>query len=439
MRLRQSRSRLDEATVRLGRHLVGKRLGIIDTLRERRCDYEGSRVVDYVTSLTGYGHADDMVHAVYGGGAPSRTHACAAAIGEAIERYQLSRYRPDSLLWARLADMDSAAFNVEALTWFTDTQYRTPGFPFQRPSLETKYAWARGYSPTRDATMFAPASLVYLPYRLRPGEPAPSFAISSGTSCARSYEEAAYRALLELVERDALTICWEHHTPYPPVDESQVARAVDALGNAAPQVSVRAFDLTTDVGIPVILAVVQSRRDRPALAIGVAADLDPIAALVRAAEEAITSWRSSLYICRNDKTPAPELLHRMRDGHSFVDNSLYYSFQAHVHHFDFLLCSDLPARSMATSERQESPLNTCIQLLKDSCQEVVLFDLTQSDIESVGLHVVRAVSPTLVRQTIGFAARHLANKRIVEVPKRLQHVTHSRSLDDILNDQHPSP
>lgn len=87
------------------------------------------------------------------------------------------------------------------------------------------------------------------------------FADSNGCAAGLSQEDATLRALMELVERDAVAIWWYNRLRLPEIDistakDNYVADLLlyyRSLGR-----EVWALDLTTDIGIPVVLSV--SRR-----------------------------------------------------------------------------------------------------------------------------------------------------------------------------------
>jgi ribosomal protein S12 methylthiotransferase accessory factor len=435
--------RWDSQTAHLGRRLCSPRLGLVQRFQERRADDDGLQIVDYIAWLSRPHGAAGEVARVYGGGSHIRTRARAAALGEAVERYCLSLYDPGSLCAGTAAEIPSAAA-LDELTWFLDAQYSDPRFPLRRPSADRRFAWECGYSLRTGRAAWLPASLVYIPYAAPPGEPPLSDQVSSGTSCARSPAQAAYRAILELVERDALTICWESEAPYPPLDPAEVAAAAAGADRKGARIGFRSFDLTTDVQIPVVLTLALAERGKPAVAIGVAADLDAPSALRRSVEEAVTSWRSAAYLCCHDSASAAEIYQRMLRRTDFAHHSLFYAQPENRAHFDFLLDSPLPraapARPAAAPEADSAALlRECSRRLLAAGHEIVLFDLTRCDVAAVGLHVVRAVSTTLVRQTIGLFLRHLRNPRIAAVPYRLGYLDRPPATERILANARPAP
>src|SRR5690606_17039258 len=81
---------------------------------------------------------------------------------------------------------------------------------------------------------------------------------SSGLAAGDSIDEAAGRALLELVERDAVAVWWYNRLKRPPLDfERESVPWLSGLENhlGAAGHHIRVLDLTHDLGVPVAAAV----------------------------------------------------------------------------------------------------------------------------------------------------------------------------------------
>lgn len=426
-------------SVLLAQHLVSSRMGLIRDVRERRSPYDGFNVIDVVGKLRSYLSAGECVSETNGGGNFFRLDAQAAAIGECIERYALGIYDASHLALATIRDVNAPASTPEALTFFTDTQYELPGFPIRRFTPDSRLRWVTGCSAISGEVASVPASLVYLPYAYAPEEFSLSYQMSIGTSCHTSLAEAALRAILEVVERDALTICWESRTSFPPINTEQVCELTRTLNT--PMLRVLSFDLTNDLEIPVVLTLVTSSLKEPEVAIGIAAHIDGEKALEKSVLEAITSFRSSIHLCRDDRRSRADIkADLIRTPHMNL-HALYHARLGALTAFEFLLTSPLSPVTMTRGTGGAAPalLDATVARLRCAKQETVLFDLTPDEVCSHGLFVVRAVMPGLVRQTVGLALRHLRNPRILGVPDQLGYPSECRSLADVLQNQIPFP
>lgn len=426
-------------SVLLAQQLVSSRMGLIRNIRERRSPDDGLNVIDVVGKLRRSLSTGEYVSETNGGGNFSRLNAQAAAIGECIERYALGIYDVNQLVSATIREVDAPVSTPESLTFFTDTQYELPGFPIRRFTPDVRLRWVSGCSAISGEAASVPASLVYLPYAYTPEEFSLSYQMSIGTSCHTSLAEAALRAILEVVERDALTICWESRTSFPPINKEQVCEFTRTLNT--PELSILSFDLTNDLEIPVVLTIVTSSLKEPEVSIGIAAHIDGEKALEKSVIEAITSFRSSIYLCRDDRRSRTDIkADLIRTPHMNL-HALYHSRRDALTAFEFLLTSTLPPVTMTRGTGSAAPalLDATVARLKCAKQETVLFDLTPDEVRCHGLFVVRAVIPGLVRQTVGLVLRHLRNPRILGVPNKLGYPSECRSLTDILQNQIPFP
>lgn len=213
-----------------------------------------------------------------------------AAIGEAVERY-CGNYVPDGLAYASPTDLRSAGvrhWGPEALPFFAPWQLNSVGFPFERFTEDTSIAWVDGIAA--DGTRVAlPASFVYLNWRggSRRRDPWIHHLNYAGIATGQGLEDAAGRGLLELVERDSLSLWWHLGLPARGIDPASVPGLVADL--EASRLQCHLLELPSYFGVPVIAAIVHD----PELGIvagGFSAKLDPVETARKAVLEAIHSW-----------------------------------------------------------------------------------------------------------------------------------------------------
>jgi ribosomal protein S12 methylthiotransferase accessory factor len=81
-----------------------------------------------------------------------------------------------------------------------------------------------------------------------------------------------------------------------------------------------------------------------------------------------------------------------------------------------ILASDLPDQK---SESMLENIRTLIERLEQNGLDVILIDLTTSDIDDAGYKVVRAVIPGLQPLDTNHNYRHLGRERLYKVPVKL--------------------
>lgn len=219
-----------------------------------------------------------------------RDGARIAAIGEAVERY-CGNYVPGGLRYATSAELSAEGvrhWGREHLSFFARWQLESTGFPFERFTENTRIAWVEGTSADGSITSI-PASYVYLNWRTggRRREPWIHHLNYAGIATGQGLGDAASRGLLELVERDSLSLWWHLNLPAQGIDPASIPGLADDLGDT--RLRCHLLALPSYFGVPVVAAVVHD----PELGIvagGFSAKLDPVETARKAVLEAIHSW-----------------------------------------------------------------------------------------------------------------------------------------------------
>ncbi|MFB9312280.1 YcaO-like family protein [Nocardioides plantarum] len=214
-----------------------------------------------------------------------------AAIGEAVERY-CGNYVPEGLRRGtarRLASDGHRLLGPDDLRFFAEWQHERPGFPFARFTDDIEVSWVEGRSLHDDGPVLVPASWAHLNWRTgtRRRDPWLHHVNYAGIATGQGAADATHRGLLELVERDALSLWWHLDLPAAGIDPTSVPGLRDHLGDS--RLELHLLALPSWFGVPVVAAVVHD----PATGIvagGFSAKLDPAETAVKATLEAIHSW-----------------------------------------------------------------------------------------------------------------------------------------------------
>ncbi|MEU6061873.1 YcaO-like family protein [Streptomyces sp. NPDC047097] len=215
------------------------------------------------------------------------------AIAEAAERYCGNRLpppgHPDAPRRATAADLRAEGLRLygpEELPGYADWQYARPGFPYQRLTPDTPALWARGSEDGRDC--WAPVALTHLNWRQ--GElrslPRTHHLNYAGIATGQGLDDAVERALLEIVERDALELWWHLDGPTRGIDPASVPGLDRDLAGCGLDVWI--VEMPSEFA-PCMAALVHD----PALGVhaaGFACRLDPAEAARKAVLEAVHTW-----------------------------------------------------------------------------------------------------------------------------------------------------
>ena len=373
------------------------------------------------------------------GFAPTTATAVLVAVSEAIERYALATMPQDTSL-ARIDELQGAVLDPARLQLFTAAQLADSRLGFRAFNPAEPTHWANGRTLIDGDRLWIPADLLWLraPSALTAG-------ISTGAAAHTLETEALLSGLYEVVERDALAIVWEARAIVPELDPladwqtPEVRMLAAALSRAQLQLIIR--DMTTDLDIPCVLAVIHDPLERrPALAIGAAARRDRAVACARAAREAYFCWtwmrdehaRRSLTL-----TAARTAAERPQE---MMWQAFLYGFpeaMAWSSHLVVPANSNFPAHEPPRSlGGAESELQWIQDRLAARGYCAISHELTMPEIAALDWCVHKVLVPGLVPLSIGCWCRHLANPRIETVPRYMSW-PHAGPLP--LGEAHPVP
>lgn len=427
-------------------YLIDDQVGILQFVREMPKDAGDPDFFHYYSQTCHTKAFWKQTNFARAGGASShREVALAKAVGEAIERYCSACYDSDELSLTSYKNASFECIPPEEFALYSDKQYTSRGFPYIRFDANTNVRWTHSIDLVTNTTVYVPAAMVYLPYSYSPegGEGQIVQPISTGLACHSSYEQAIISAVCEVIERDSFTITWQARVPvaqirWDSLSESNrdLAARFNRTGN-----QVCLFNITTDIGVPTILAVSRSEHpESPALVVAASTDLDPQRAACKSLEELAHTWQ----LAKSLKHRFPPFVPSSDYGNMFHqdDHILFYCEQRNARLADFLWASDRSVdcddigRFSTDSPRQD--LSRLIETIRYAHHRVLLVDVTTPDVGSLGLSVVRAIIPGLHPLFMGHRFRALGGKRIWTVPQILGYA----GLTELIEDNpapHPYP
>ncbi|NNU44254.1 YcaO-like family protein [Ramlibacter montanisoli] len=171
------------------------------------------------------------------------------AAAEAVEREGFRA--PRGVCVAAMADLPNA-IDPRSVVRYSDAQHARAGFPFVPFDPARAYCWTRGTQLADGGDVHVLAELVFsrtsleaLGHAHAAGPPCTQVS-SSGCAAGRTREEAAHRALLEVVERDAFMRHWLRQRPGRLLDRAalgaQVGGRLAAMEAAGCRIAVQHLD-----------------------------------------------------------------------------------------------------------------------------------------------------------------------------------------------------
>lgn len=334
--------------------LISPRIGLVHDVCRIPGTAEGMVAVEAIGCRT---DAFAPVRALNRGMALARTEQDARrrAVAESIERY-CAALPQDGLRMGTAGELDAA--------WVDPSGFPTATIPFSR---RARLRWVKSATLRCEAEVWAPASLVYVPYEPAPDEVASDAQFSVGLAAGTDLKSAIQRAFAEIVERDVCLRAWRRNGPVERVDW----RAFEVQGLHLARVP-------NGSGLEVVAAFLEQPHV-PFTSTGLGTRPTLAEAAEHAAVEALQSrlWLQGWMRHNGQDFACPP--------RTMVDNALAHALRPE------LLSSRWRWLHPPTVHResQDSSWDTILA----RCQGACWVDITTPDVEHSGLRVVRVLAP----------------------------------------------
>jgi ribosomal protein S12 methylthiotransferase accessory factor len=338
--------------------------------------------------------------------------ATIGAIGEALEIYGGSSYSDDDLRREAFVRMGDGAMDPRLLCLYENSSYDRPGFPYARFEPERPIHWTKGHWLDTGEPVWLPALTVFHYF---PAAPAERFCqvTSNGSATGRGFADAAFRAVLELVERDAFMLTWYARVPATEVIvDEDLDPGLTAILNQIQAKAARPqfYMLNAGIDIPTILCCARGDgKNWPGATLGLGTHPSPRIALKKAILEMGQTAHSLCRAMHSGEEPIPA---KPSDVRTFRQHALYYLRADRAKEFDFLDAGKRAIRLSAVDEPGDFPLSTLLQRMSDAGTRVAVKDLTTPDLRTTPFSVVRALGTNLQQIHCGFGMERTNNARL---------------------------
>ena len=368
----------------------------------------------------------DKLFTIAGGGSGWTSHeAHVRATSELVERQSAYCVDKQRVFTATTAALGSYAIDVSSLAVCSEKE-RLNSWCY-RPIVDSAapMRWIEGHSLMSGKARAIPLSLVYLyPGVLSPYEKihAP---ISTGLAAHESMTAAITSAVLEVVERDALSIFWLQKIIAGRIDGSAALLHRGALINR--HHTYHLLNISTDLDIPVVCCIrVDSSSTRAHTLVSCAAgfqwpelidktirDISALSLAFRRTREVPDRW---------DKFTS---VHHGATYMAHVDRALAFPLSSETSRTGWSLGSNdaISLTDGCTSTTHDQQLGTLIHKLDSSGIEAFAVDITSIEAYAAGLHVARVLTPALQPLPYRYATRYLGHPRLYTAPRKMGHRT----------------
>jgi ribosomal protein S12 methylthiotransferase accessory factor len=321
---------------------------------------------------------------------------------EAVERYSNMVVDESRLIWSTYNDIKTKAINPVDLGLYSDEQYDRNDLGCSSFSVNSIIPWIEGYDLCSGKPVMIPADFVYYPaVRENPLV----MDTSNGASAHTDAVQAILNGLFEVIERDSFLTMWLNRISMPIIDLDKVPfgfteslKLINEFG-----MDVKLVDLTNDTGVPVVAAVCYNNNPGkyPALLVGTGSHIDPERAVQKALFEMESMLSQTLGIPSKNKVIRPDKIS------TFDEHTQYYLNPRMRKYWEFMISGKHTSRlnllTKRVSKDKYSTLMRLVRLLRTMNHRVICLDITPSDINRVGLKVVKVF-------VTGFQPLYIGNK-----------------------------
>ena len=342
----------------------------------------------------------------------NKVDALIGAAGEAIERYSAARYRKSDLHLAPATQMKDDFVDPRRLCLYSDEQYAQPNFPFSRFDESQPIHWTRGWWFGSGEPVWVPALPAYFNFEVCHHEYFCQVS-SNGLAAGADVDDAAMRALFELIERDAFMLTWLCQLPARRIVvddsiEAPVLEVIRGLNRRGAEVELYLLD-GTDIDVPAVMCIaLGDGQTLPAASVALSCHLDPRVAVKKAVLEqghVGPYLQRKLHELRVPQTPL--------EVETLEDHAAYYFTPERLPAFDFIRRSDRPPVALRDlAAPAEVSAAACAARLEQAGVRVAMVDVTSPDLRETPFRVARAVGLDVQPIHFGERYRRLRNARL---------------------------
>jgi len=377
-----------------------------------------ARLFPYVRDWSG---RESWNFGLYGAASePESALADLKAIAEAAERYSSAVLDDSEYIVASADELGETAFDWRTLPRLSSAELAAPGQLLHNFEPAEAIRWVQSVRLSDQAIRLIPTVVTHLYPRAWSSERFWN-PISTGVAVHVDRTRAAVSGMLEVIERDALSLNWLTCRPLPRIHLD--ALALDELSPAVAEVlsagDIALYQGTTDLGVPVVYA----RRHRPrhprvVNVVGCAADFRYARAVDKAVSELVMIGAA---LEMSSHRPPEEL----SEFQSLLDGAVHMMHPARAPAFGFLdRGGDVDAMTLfeldaGAPDTPEAGFAYLHALLGAHGKEAYLAELTPDELRDCELVSVRAFIPGLMPMSFMHRSRFLGSRRLAEFARWL--------------------
>lgn len=358
-------------------------------------------------------------------------------LGEGLERYCLEKYNPKISFVGSAQNINIDYLDPSSFDAFSDNQLAKSNYKKFRMNNKSLFRWTTGFSLGRKKSLLIPAQLVSFNVPMK-NEPTILSPISTGTAAGLSLDDAVYRGICEIIERDSFMISYLNKLPSPHVHlqsikDTRIQRILNKLKRYKLEVIV--LDTTTDLKIPAFAALTLDKTGLgPAFSIGLKAGFDIKESIIGAIEESLMtrSWIRDKFIYLNPDYKQEKIIQ------SLEDRACFWFPVDMIKKLEFWL-ENKNIKRFTNDELifPENTLKASVALIEKNKMEIIYVDITHKTIKKNGFWVIRTIIPQLHPLYLDEQYPYFGGRRLYEAPIKMKFFKRIKTESQLNNIPHP--
>jgi ribosomal protein S12 methylthiotransferase accessory factor len=358
------------------------------------------------------------------GSGSSPEEAFVPAVAEILERHAASCIEASRLFSASANELGGYALDLRTLPACSRRELKNSKCYVQPARRDQAMRWVEGISLMTGKPCALPFAMVYLySGNLHPQEKLQA-PISTGLAAHCSLPEALLAGLLEVIERDSLSIMWLQMIPGRQLERYDTQKHTPVWAqSASARLNYLFRDISTDLEVPVVCCIrIAPDNQRAHTLISCAAGFDRD----RLIEKTVRDIGAHSIGFRKER-PVPIAF---EDFTAIHHGATYMAHKERASAFNFLLQGDRGRSDegglwcLQQNDQQmrlpEQQLEYVLRRLRALGFEAYGVDLTTVEAFSVGMRVVRVIVPGLQPLPYRYATRYLAHSRLYDAPRSME-------------------
>ncbi|MDE3259267.1 MAG: YcaO-like family protein [Gemmatimonadota bacterium] len=376
-----------------------------------------------------------------GGKGLQLSSALLSCLGESVERMAgtLAFLKKDiDVIFGSYCHLQKTGLNAiapEECPLFANEQYESPDFLFERFTRNTEFNWIKGRRLISGESIWVPLQIVLFFYILSKKETQIGYSSSSGMASHIDEALAIIACVTELLERDAINLCWYSGIPLRRlrIDRPFSSRKANTVYEQLKSLPGKAALWLHDVGMSelptVSAALVLPNCKKFAYQAGAASALEGEEAVLSAMVEYCQSeiqMKLAMFAPQRHWVKAIELIFDVPPDKpvseitTFLETVGYYGYpvnsgklQSYYRSNEEVALSELPKLKSNSSDHQLGRLKDILQQYRI---DPIIFDCTPERMSQ--LRVIKVFIPELLQPHIA-AYPYLGHPRLYEMPMKL--------------------